>query len=677
MNSAQDKFPELPGYTIKAHLGQGGMAGVFLAHKIDTDEIVAIKLLLRKFADDADFQKRFLREADFVARLSHPNIIRVIDVEPSDENLFIVMEYVRGGDLKARITQGLSTDASLEILHQLAAALTAAHKQGIIHRDIKPSNVLFREDGTLVLADFGIAKASNQDTNLTLTGMIPGTPRYMSPEQARGRPINGRSDYYSLGILLYEMLTGHAPFVGTDPVSTALMHITEPVPQFAGSVAYLQPLLEKLLVKEPERRIGNSDELRAALAGCKKVGATEFTKSDLTELITVKRPAVMWQKLAQKRYVRASAVMAVFGVTAALAVPAYLNRSSATAIPEAAASQAAGMQSPGTQLQQNALLDKPDFQLAEGAFSRDNATNDSDRLQKTAEDLLEDDLFEPFDTEPELKEMAASYQPEAKVESETEAPAALALLTEPDSQTTASNDKPDQQQQLEELFELGNEQLAENKLTRPGNDNALQTFNTMLTIDADDERALGGIASIVDRYVGLAKQRKSSDLQGAIDLLNRGLKIDAQSQVLLDLRKQLSQELADQPGKREVERLLSAAENQIKARKYVRPDGDNAYESLRAAQSRAPKDQRIVGAFETLLQQVSQQAREQQALENWQVALAYVDDALRIAPKDTALIARKEQINEAMQQAAEPAEEVAEKVQEEPAKRKRRIIGNF
>ncbi len=676
MNSAQDKFPELPGYKIEAHIGQGGMAGVFLARKIDTDETVAIKLLLRKFADDADFQKRFLREADFVARLSHPNIIRVINVEPSDEHLFIVMEYVGGGDLRGRIAQGLSIEASLDILQQLGAALTAAHKQGITHRDIKPSNVLFREDGTVVLADFGIAKASNQDTNLTLTGMIPGTPRYMSPEQARSRPIDGRSDFYSLGILLYEMLTGEAPFVGTDPVSTALMHITEPVPQFEGSAAYLQPLLERLLVKEPEQRISSDDELRAAMASCKKVDETAFIDSDSTEFITVKRPAVQWHKLSQKKYARAGLFMAVFAVTAALALPAYFNRSPEANALEAEASQATAAKSFSTQSQQKALLDKPDDQLAEVGFSPERQVLEADSSTNAADDLPEDDLFEPFETQPALVEMEASYQPAATLENKKESPTALALLTEPEP----VNEEPDEQQQLEELFERGNAQLAENKLTRPGNDNALQTFNTMLTIDADDERALGGIASIVDRYAGLAKQRKSNDLQGAIDLLDRGLKIDAQSQVLLELRKQLAQELADQPDKLEIESLLTAAEKQIKARKYMRPEGDNAYESLRAAQAKSPKDQRIASAFHHLLQQISRQARKQQELENWQAALTYVDDALRIAPKDTALIARKEQISESMQQAAQPAEAVLEEVQqvqEAPKKRKRRIIGNF
>ncbi len=677
MNSAQDKFPELPGYIIEAHIGQGGMAGVFLARKIDTDEPVAIKLLLRKFADDEDFQKRFLREADFVARLSHPNIIRVINVEPSDEHLFIVMEYVSGGDLRARITQGLSIEASLDILQQLAAALTAAHKQGITHRDIKPSNVLFREDGTVVLADFGIAKASNQDTNLTLTGMIPGTPRYMSPEQARSRPIDGRSDYYSLGILLYEMLIGRAPFVGTDPVSTALMHITEPVPLFEGSAAYLQPLLERLLVKEPEQRISSSDELREAIASCEKADATEFITVDSTEFDTLKRPAVEWQKLLQKKYARAGLFMTVFAVTAALALPAYLNHSPDGKVPATEALQAAAAKRPATQPTQQALLDKPDARLAGIAFSAERDAVAADDSVKATSELPEDDLFEPFDTRPTLMEVEASYQPDATEANQGESPAPLAMLNEPDNAAEPANAEPNKQQQLAELFALGNEQLAENKLTRPGNDNALQTFNSMLTIDADDERALGGIAAIVDRYVGLARQRKRSDLQGAINLLDRGLKIDAQSQVLLDLRKQLTEELADQPDKLEVERLLAAADKQIEARKYMRPAGDNAYESLRAAQAKSPKDQRIANAFENLLQQISRQARKQQELENWQAALTYVDDALRIAPGDTALIASKKKINESLQQAAQPAEQVAEEVEEARKKRKRRIIGNF
>lgn len=641
------------------------MAGVYLARSLATGEPVAIKLLLKKFADDADFQRRFLREADFVARLKHPNIIQLLHVEPCEERLFIVMEYVGGGDLRARIARGMSIADSLAVVQQLAEALNAAHAMGITHRDIKPSNVLFREDGTVVLADFGIAKAVNQETNLTLTGMIPGTPRYMSPEQARSRPIDGRSDYYSLGILLYEMLTGAAPFVGTDPVSTALMHITEPIPQLGGKAAYLQPLLEQLLVKEPEQRISSSEELRAAIARCHAVDATDFVQPESTEVIKLSRFAHLRQLFSRYRYARVGVVIAAFGMAAALALPRIWSPvEEQQASPETAKSELA--QEIDKQAQQIASKDKQDATANKLTLAHDR---DAAGEAQPADQAPEESAFSALETASTLVEMEANYAPAPAGEDENVL-ASLSLVEEPSDAT-----------RLDELYELGTEQLAQRKLTIPQDDNALQTFNAMLDIDPNDQRARDGIASIVTGYQGLAERRRHSDPEAAMSLLDRGLQIDADNKPLLEMRQQLQAELEERLVKNEVGDLVAKAETQLEARKYVRPPGDNAYESLRAARAKAPDDPKIARAFDRLLQQVSAQARKQQKLENWQAALTYVDDALRIAPRDAALIARKEQINAALQQAEATDDDVAKQIdtlpEEPPKKRKRRIIGNF
>ncbi len=670
MTSVQENFPNLPGYRVEAQLGQGGMASVFLARKTGTNEPVAIKLLLKKFAADPDFQKRFLREADFIARLQHHNIIRVLSIESDDENLFIVMEYVGGGDLRAHIARGLSIDASLAILQQLADALTVAHKHSITHRDIKPSNVLFREDGTVVLADFGIAKAANQDTNLTLTGMIPGTPRYMSPEQARSRPVDGRSDYYSLGILLFEMLTGSAPFVGTDPVSTALMHITEPIPQLDGPAAHLQPLLEQLLVKDPEQRISCSSELRASIDRCRGSDATEFLALDSTEFITANRLAALWHGLWQQKYARGGLLMAFFAATAALALPGYFDRVQDDPPLDVAFIPAKQQgNTPLTAFKVELERKQPEVALA--ADSQAEPTRARKVEENSPDASPAGSLSDAVGLQQPLQEIEASYQPDSPAaQSGAASLASLSLFEEPENES-----------QLEELYERGTAQLVQNKLTQPRDDNALQTFKTMLTIDAGDARATNGIAAIADRYASLAKQRKSEDIEGAIDLLDRGLQVDAQNKNLLALRQRLVKELSERPTNRKVERLLARAERQIKAGKYARPSGDNAHESLQAAASYAPQDKRVTQGFEQLLRRVSAQARQQQQAENWQAALMYVEDALRIAPEDAALVARKEKITVLLQQATQPADETVEEEasapEEQPKKRKRRIIGNF
>jgi serine/threonine protein kinase len=216
-------------------------------------------------ASDANFSERFLREARIIAGLSHPNIISVYDVGSQNQHHYYAMEYHPGGDLKQRISDGISTRDSLLITKQLALALDHAHNKGYIHRDVKPDNVLFKEDGSLVLTDFGIARATEDHSQLTQVGKIVGTPKYMSPEQAKGEPIDARSDLYSLGIVLYEMLTGEVPFHGEDALSLGIKHIQALPELLPLDVEDFQTVIDRLLAKEPEMRFQSGDELIAAL----------------------------------------------------------------------------------------------------------------------------------------------------------------------------------------------------------------------------------------------------------------------------------------------------------------------------------------------------------------------------------------------------------------------------
>jgi serine/threonine protein kinase len=171
------------------------------------------------------------------------------------------MEYVPGGDLKQRIQEGISPDQALTILRQVASALGYAHQKGFVHRDVKPENILFREDGTAVLTDFGIAKAVGSGTRMTATGMAIGTAQYMSPEQALGQQVDGSSDLYSLGVVFYEMLTGQVPYQATDSFAVAYKHINDPVPQLNGALAVFQPLVDQLLAKCSGDRCPDTAEL--------------------------------------------------------------------------------------------------------------------------------------------------------------------------------------------------------------------------------------------------------------------------------------------------------------------------------------------------------------------------------------------------------------------------------
>ncbi|UCH97788.1 MAG: serine/threonine protein kinase, partial [Candidatus Aminicenantes bacterium] len=206
------KLPQIPGYRMIKKLGQGGMADVYLGVQEKLQRHVAVKVMIPSLFRDELFSKRFIKEAQTAAQLNHPNIITIHDVGEAEDSYFIVMEYL-GESLSNRLRQTgcLPPKKALKIVKMIASALDYAHKKGFIHRDIKPDNIMFRSDGTVVLVDFGIARAIDSSTHLTRTGMSIGTPHYMSPEQCKGEKIDGRSDIYSLGVQLYEILTGDVP----------------------------------------------------------------------------------------------------------------------------------------------------------------------------------------------------------------------------------------------------------------------------------------------------------------------------------------------------------------------------------------------------------------------------------------------------------------------------------
>lgn len=259
---------QIPGYTLKRKLGQGGMAAVFLAVQDSFGREVALKIMMPSMAREPDFAERFLREARTMASLSHPHIIVVHDVGNSNGLYYYAMAYHTGGDLTRRIRGGgLTPQEALRITRQIADALAYAHDQGYVHRDIKPDNVLFREiDDAAILTDFGIAKSLNNEQNqLTQAGSTVGTPRYMSPEQARGQRVDGRSDLYSLGVMLYEMLTGQPPFLASEAVTLAIKHCQDPVPRLPADLARFQPLVDRLLAKDASQRPANGREVVAEI----------------------------------------------------------------------------------------------------------------------------------------------------------------------------------------------------------------------------------------------------------------------------------------------------------------------------------------------------------------------------------------------------------------------------
>lgn len=255
----------IPGYRIIRKINQGGMATVYLAIQTSVGRVVALKVMSPALDGDPTFSERFQVEANIVGQLSHPHIVSIYDIGNHEKLNYIAMDYLPDGSIHDKMLAGMSQDLALLVLKDIASALDHAHEKGYVHRDIKPENILFRDDNYAVLTDFGVARANSSSVRKTLAGTVVGTPHYMSPEQTRGKTVDARSDLYSLGIVFYEMLTGSVPYKGDEAVTIALKHLAAPIPTLPTQYIAFQPLVEKLLAKDPDQRYQQGRDLVAEI----------------------------------------------------------------------------------------------------------------------------------------------------------------------------------------------------------------------------------------------------------------------------------------------------------------------------------------------------------------------------------------------------------------------------
>ena len=258
--------PEIPNYELKQPLGAGAMAEVWLAEHRRNGRKAAIKVLKPAAVADSDFEQLFLREGQVLASFDHPNIVRIYDNDRSGDLAYLVMEYLPGGTLLERMQRRpITIGEAVGLVAQIASGLEAAHRQQVIHRDLKPANILLRDETTPVLTDFGAARLLDRSTIYGREGMIVGTPIYMSPEQVSGQTLSGSSDLYALGVIFYELLTGERPFPGTSFPEIAAQHLYAPIPRLPAAIAMLQPVLDRLLAKQPGDRYPDAQAFIDAL----------------------------------------------------------------------------------------------------------------------------------------------------------------------------------------------------------------------------------------------------------------------------------------------------------------------------------------------------------------------------------------------------------------------------
>jgi eukaryotic-like serine/threonine-protein kinase len=281
-------------YRIERELGRGGMAKVFLGTDTVLGRTVAVKILAPQYADDEGFVQRFRREAQAAASITHPDIVSVFDTGSDDGIHFIVMEYVEGRTLAEILAGGgrILPERAIDIAMDVCLALEAAHARGVIHRDIKPGNIMLDPRGDVKVTDFGIARVTTTADTVAQTAAILGTASYLSPEQAQGQPVDGRSDIYSLGCVVYEMLTGRPPFLGDSPVAVASKQVLEqPVPPSrlnSDVTADLDAVILRALAKNPANRYQSAEEMRADLERAKRglpVLATPLLAASATQVL--------------------------------------------------------------------------------------------------------------------------------------------------------------------------------------------------------------------------------------------------------------------------------------------------------------------------------------------------------------------------------------------------------
>jgi beta-lactam-binding protein with PASTA domain/predicted Ser/Thr protein kinase len=332
-------------YRLDHKIGTGGMADVWLAEDMELDRQVAIKILHDKYAQDSEFVQRFQREAQAAAGLQHPNVVGIFDRGAFDGTYFIAMEYVDGPSLKDLVKGGMDPKDAINYTRQILNAARFAHRKGIVHRDLKPQNVLIDDEGRARVADFGIARAG-ENSDITATGSVMGTAQYISPEQAQGKPTTPRSDIYSIGVILYEELTGRVPFEGDSAVAVALKQVSEAPRRPSAINPNVPPALDavvmRALAKDPDARFKDADAFLKALDAAEKApdtprpqdtaayaaispeGETDVPQEQVVEEEWVERRRPPWRWI----------IVALLAIGVAALVAYALTRPSHVAVPD-------------------------------------------------------------------------------------------------------------------------------------------------------------------------------------------------------------------------------------------------------------------------------------------------------------------------------------------------------
>jgi serine/threonine-protein kinase PpkA len=581
-----NSYPEIPGYKILSELGQGGIATVYLAVQESLDRQVALKVMSPLLAMEPDYAERFIREGRTVAQLSHPNIITVYDIGLQKHQLFIAMEYIPGGNMRTLMQKHQhDPEWALSVAGQIALALGYAHKAGIVHRDVKPENILFRENGAAVLTDFGIAKTITSNTNLTRAGTVIGTPKYMSPEQTDGLGNDPRTDIYSLGIILFEMLTGHVPYDSENSMAVLYAHVHSPIPELPDDLSDLQPLLNNLLAKKEADRPDNCDELAEIIRITRRERHYALKDSDTihetgldTELQTTTHPGL---KRPQKKQLKVNKFSQFTGSLREYFFPAdarrtmgkiHVKRLLATLVavilviviislwidePENIADNAdteqlavdpAGIEhreiltAPDTSSLTNrtpVLSADIDDATYTGAEDKDVVTKQKNQTQLLISRFLADESNDEL-----VRQQQQEIEP---ADNKNE-----------DGKTAALSNR---QKKINQLLTSARIAVQEERITMPGDDNAVSYYKQVLELSPQNRRAIRGLNVSGDILVEKAKQlyeSKQEDL--ALKQIDNALKLIPEHNNLISLKQSIEASFNPNSSYARAEKLYSGVD---------------------------------------------------------------------------------------------------------------------
>jgi serine/threonine protein kinase len=653
---------EIPGYELKEQIGSGGMARVFLAIQENLGREVALKVLHKSLTEDSEeFRTRFLHEGQVLARLTHRSIVPIYDIGTHGEIVYMVMEYLRGGTLQERMKAGtMNVSDIIKIVAQISLALHTAHLQGIVHRDLKPSNIMFRNDVTPVLTDFGIARVLDSGQTLTQTGMMIGTPQYMSPEQIMARDVDQRSDIYSLGLMLYRLLTGKLPFEASEPMAIAMHQINTPPKPLPPELSELQPVIDLMLAKKPEdryqscvdfcnhlQRISLTDEdyvteisAQTRIFDRSQLSDPSFRISDKTP--SPKTEQTTWtgsaiNTLLGKNSLQKKIRLGVLGLVMALSVGAYIMFKPSYDL------------SPIEERRIEKLLDRFEGYMITNNFYEPADENAADMLRKVfemapdyrpaleaADRLAEEywtdaiDRIDQGDLEGALQFVDDGLQL---------APEHEALLDVQQQISTAFTER-ERREDISRLLATAEQALEQDRLAPPDPDNAYDAFRSVLELDELNETARSGLSDIQRDLVAQARSSwEAGESVAATSLLTRVDTLFPGSALVVSLQNEITEAERMAGEQREIEQLLTRAETQFENQQLVTPAGDNALETYDQILAIRPDDQLAVAGKNRIADIYLSQANAALESEDLTGSLRAASAGLKAIPEHPELLA--------------------------------------